>query len=517
MASRRPPSRRTADAGTRDLEALVRESLPADLPRRRWFASKGRRLVRVSLLDAGAFAAAGPGAWLALVEAAFAAGPPEVYHVPLLVRGEALLDALEDAAFCRALFEAIEREARVPTRKGEVRFSRTGSFPVPPPGPPSATRLTAEQSNTSVVFDDALILKAFRKIEPGINPDREVTAFLTTRTQFRHIPLLAGAVDYSGAGGLEATLGVLQRFVANQGDGWTYTQDHLRRFVEFAASRPGLAEREPGRLAQLVREFSAGLLLSLRRLGELTGRLHAALASDAVDPAFRPEPISAGDVARWRREIEEHVGLTLGMIRARLPALPERLRVPAEAVVAHEAALRGRAGDLEGLRQAECVKIRVHGDYHLGQTLRTADDFVIFDFEGEPARPLARRREKLPALKDAAGMLRSLDYAAAAALRERAGAEPDAAGSLEVWGNTWTRVAARSFLDGYATETARAAARLVPAASPALARALAVYEMDKALYEVRYEVDNRPAWLPIPLRGLSGLLGGRADAAGGGA
>ena len=239
------------------------------------------------------------------------------------------------------------------------------------------------------------------------------------------------------------------------------------------------------RLVQLVRDFSAGLLGAVRRLGALTGGLHAALASDPGDPAFAPEPITAGDVARWTARIAGDLAWTLEALRARLADLPAPARARAEALLADEAGLAACLDGLDTLPAEGRAKIRVHGDYHLGQTLRTDDDFVILDFEGEPARPLAERRAKHSPLRDVAGMVRSLDYAAATALGEGEG--PRAAG------DTWRRLAVDAFLDAYLGEAAGAPARLVPAARPTLARALAPFTLDKALYEL----NNRPDWLRV--------------------
>lgn len=345
-----------------------------------------------------------------------------------------------------------------------------------------------------------------RRIEPGPNPDSEITGFLTTRTPFRNIPLLAGAVEYAGARGMEATLAVLQHFVPSHGDGWTYALDHLRKFYDFAAGHWLSEHPEPGRLPQLVREFSAGVFRAFRRLGALTGGLHAALASDDQDPAFAPEPVSDADVDRWTAELGHEVRRTLDELERRAPTLPDAVRQEVEPILAQADRLLERPQDLELLRREGCVKARIHGDYHLGQTLRTEEDFVIFDFEGEPARPLAERRAKHCPLKDVAGMLRSFDYAAGAALRDRGSDDPAETRSLETWGETWTQIAAKTFLEGYLAEATRAPVRLLPVSRPAVERALAVYELDKALYELRYEINNRPDWLVIPVGGLTRLL-----------
>ncbi|OGL08998.1 MAG: hypothetical protein A3I17_00770 [Candidatus Rokubacteria bacterium RIFCSPLOWO2_02_FULL_72_37] len=525
MASKTPQSSRaprSAAVGAA-LDRFAAGQLAEALPRQRWFGSKSRRIVAVAVRDAAPLGAGAPGAWLALVDVVFDRGAAEMYVVPVLVRADGepdaegfgrvdvegavlrVTDALGDAGVCGALLAALAEDRTLRARRGTIRFVREAAFPQSAAaGGVAARRLSGEQSNTSIVYGDVLILKVFRRPEPGPNPEHEVTAFLTTRARFPSVPQLAGAVEYDPAGGERVTLAVLHRFTPNRGDGFTWVLEHLGRLADFVAAR---VEHEPlggERLVQLVRDFSAGVLGATRRLGALTGGLHVALASDAADPAFAPEPVTAADVARWTERITGDLGLTLEVLRGRLADLPTPVRRRAEALLADPAGLSARLAGLETLAAEGCARIRVHGDYHLGQTLRTDDGFVILDFEGEPARPLAERRAKHSPLCDVAGMVRSLDYAAATMLG--GGEGPRAAG------DTWRRLAADAFLDGYLGETARAPARLVPATRPALARALAPFALDRALYEVRYEIDHRPAWVDVPLRGLERLRAGESVA-----
>lgn len=503
------------DAVAAALDRFATARLAEVLSRQRWFGSKGRRIVSVSALDAVELGARAPGAWLTLLDVAFERGPREIYSVPLVLRAEGqaagevlgrldtagapplVVDAFADEGFCRVLLGAFEEGLTLRARRGAIQFVRTAAFPRLAPGrAPASRRLRGEQSHTSVVYDDALILKAFRKLEVGINPEHEMTGFLTTRAGFAHVPQLAGAAGYAGADGTAITLAVLHRFTPSQGDGWSWILTHLKRLRDFVATR---ARHEPlggDRLVQLVRDASAAVLGAVRRLGALTGGLHTALASDPIDPAFAPEPITADDVARWAQRIAGDLERTLDMLRPRLPGLPAAARRHAQTLLDGAASLRACVGSLDALVAHECCKIRIHGDYHLGQTLRTAEDFVILDFEGEPTRPLAERRAKDCVLRDVAGMLRSFDYAAATALGE---------GASLAAGDTWCRLASEAFLDGYLGEITPAPVRLVPAARSGLARALAAFELDKALYELRYEIDNRPAWIAVPLAGLNRL------------
>jgi trehalose synthase-fused probable maltokinase len=525
MASKTPRSDRagppSGEAVRAALERFAAERLAEALPRQRWFASKGRPIASVAVRDAAALGGRAPGAVLTLLDVTFERGPSETYVVPLLgladgpedvtVLGQAEADgaslrvaeAFDDPDFCRALLDAFAEDLTLPARHGTVHFVRAGAFP---PGAATAglvaRRLKGEQSNTSVVYGDALILKTFRRPEAGVNPEHEITGFLTTRALFTHVPQLAGAVEYDPAEGPPITLGVLHRFTRNLGDGWGWALEHLARLREFVATREQHEPLGGERLVPLVRDFSAGVLAALGRLGGLTGGLHAALASDPGDPAFAPEPIATDDVAGWRARMAGDLESTLRILRDRRDHLIAGARQRAEAFLAEPAGLAACLEGLDVLPSEGCHKIRIHGDYHLGQTLRTEDDFVILDFEGEPARPLAERRAKHCALRDVAGMVRSLDYAAATVLGEGE--------TVQAVGETWRRLAVDVFLDAYLEAARAASARLVPASRPARGAALAAFALNKALYEVRYEIDNRPTWAEVPLRGLERLRAGRA-------
>jgi trehalose synthase-fused probable maltokinase len=355
-------------------------------------------------------------------------------------------------------------------RQGRIRFRPTPGWAFPSGDGPPPRRLGGEQSNTSLVVGD-LVMKSLRRPPPGLNPELEIARFLTTRTAFRDVPRLAGSVEYEIAGET-ATLAVVQELVPNAGDGWAY-------LVSALADRGAAVERRPDPLVDDV-----------RRLGAITGGLHVALASDDADPDFRPEPITHDDVTHWRRDIAHE--LAAADVAPRIAeAVPD---APARAARAL-AALADLAGAV--------VKIRVHGDYHLGQVLKTPDGFAIIDFEGEPARPLAERRRKQSALRDVAGMLRSLDYAAHAVAFRRPPADRAAAlGAL----TAWEALARRAFLAGYHAAAVKSAAPVVPANPADLPRACAPFELQKACYELRYELDNRPDWTAIPLAGISRIL-----------
>ncbi|MGH7403656.1 MAG: maltokinase N-terminal cap-like domain-containing protein, partial [Candidatus Rokuibacteriota bacterium] len=463
-----------------------RSDLARFLIRRRWFAAKARGIGALDLLD---WAVLDPHAPLVLLLLSI---DGDRYYVPVTVSaeaapdaalgrvgGEAVVDAHDDPRFGRRVLAAIAAARSLDGRHGRFGFRPTPgwAFPADPDSQP-ARRLTGEQSNTSVVVGD-LVLKSLRRPQPGLNPDLEITRFLTTRTAFRHVPRLAGWMEYAGAGEA-ATLAVLQEFVPNSGDAWTHVLSTL-------TARGGAVEQRPDPLVD-----------DIRRLGAITGGLHAALASGDADPDFRPEPVGRDDIARWAGDIAREVAaedIQRQLGQSRLAGH-----------VAPGADVPGRvARTLAGLEAgaSPTVKIRVHGDYHLGQVLKTPTGFVIIDFEGEPARPLAERRLKQSALRDVAGMLRSLDYAAHAVAFGR----PEATRAAALAALTgWEGRARHAFLDGYEEAVAASPVPLVPPSPVELRRACAAFELQKACYELRYELNNRPDWAPIPLAGIDRII-----------
>lgn len=485
MASR--PLRSDPAAVVALLSGPGRSDFAQFLARQRWFAAKTRGVGTLAVRDWATLEAEGPLVLLLLdVDG-------DRYHVPVTVAadapagaalarldGESVVDAHDDPRFGRRVLAAIAAGRRLAGQAGRVSFHPTPgwSFPPDPDGVP-ARRHPGEQSNTSVMLGTGLVLKTLRRPQPGLNPDLEITRFLTTRTRFRHVPRLAGWSEYEGPDGT-ATLAVLQEFVVNAGDGWKHVVGALRARVT------------AGSVAGAPDPASDPLIADVRHLGAITGGLHAALASDASDPDFAPEPVTREDVARWAADIRRDAEAA-----ARPGATGEELGLGE----AGRAGIARAVGALEAL--VGTVKIRSHGDYHLGQVLKTPDGFAIIDFEGEPARPLVERRARQSALRDVAGMLRSLDYAAHAVAF---GLAPDerapALGVLTAWEET----ARRAFLAGYREAVAESPAPLVPATEGALLGACGAFELEKACYELRYERDNRPDWVAIPLAGIRRVL-----------
>ena len=413
----------------------------------RWFGAKSRELVGAAVLDSALLRELDPPLNLLLVELRYPEGTHDLYQ--LLLGGD-------EEGSAREIVSLIRRDARVAAVDGTVEFGSAAGF-APGRELSEVRRIESEQSNTSVVFDEELILKIFRRLEAGLNPELELLRFLTERG-FPHIPPLGGWYAYIGRP-LEATLGILQTFVPGAVDGWELALHELKRSPD-------------------------GFLGRLRRLGEVTGELHTTLGSEHTDPAFLAEEPSAESLGLLTATIDDEIETVFGELPTDVEAL--------EPILNRSDDVRER---LRGLGQLGAIGkiIRPHGDYHLGQVLFASGNWLIIDFEGEPARPLPERRRKRSPLRDVAGMLRSFAYAASAGTILRGVDVPDG----------WEERARGEFLDGYLSTVDHS---LLPASEEATTRLLTIFELEKAVYELRYELDNRPEWASIPVAGMVRLL-----------
>jgi len=507
--ARSSPPGRTGRATTRraprrpilpeELAARATAALQSWLPSQRWFASKTRRVASVVPVDAAAVP--GTQGLLAIFEVQYAEGERETYNIPVLPapgKGD-VRDAMADPEFCRALIEHIRTQAALPGRRGVFRFTPTPLLAKVVPGAPEAvSRVAAEQSNTSVIYDARAVLKLFRKVERGPNPDFEITDFLTRKTDFHGIPRLVGSIAYECPGEAPATLAVVQEFVPNQGDAWMATLGRLADF--FAAAQESLEAEGAGSEA-FARTLADADAEEARRLGALTGQLHTALAS-AADPALTPEAVSAAEVAAWREGMQAYLDRVMQTLASVHETLPPAVRDLAHRTLESAPRLRESLTALDTLGAGSVAKIRIHGDYHLGQVLKAGDGFVILDFEGEPARPLAERRAKHCALKDVAGMLRSFAYAAESGLAAATMESLEARDRLAPWAERWEQRVQAALLEGYLAETWQRGAGFLPTDRERLEAALRAFTLDKTVYELQYELDHRPTWAWIPLEGL---------------
>ena len=452
----------------------LKESLPAQ----RWFGDKARSIDTIEVLDQAAIA---EGLALALVQIRFEDGASTMYHLPLAIDGDDARDATEEPERLKELGRLMASGATVKGERGTFHFSGPGLDPLSPPGS-SARVMDAEQSNTSIVLDEHIILKMLRRVDWGPNPDLELSRVLTSEG-FDFIPPQVGEISYeedAETGAREIDLGIAQQFLHDGREGWDATLTHLRRVLD--EIHPSDARED---MRVLIEERSSELLRAIEDLGDVTGSLHVLLAREEFDPDLRAEPIEQVDLKEWAER-------TRSLLYDLLPGVSELapLQNPIEA----------RINSLTDLAEPG-FKARVHGDYHLGQVLHTSRGWMILDFEGEPARSLEERRAKQSPLKDVAGMLRSFSYASFAVLFERAEPGSEEWDRLRAWAHCWEQLAREHFLSGYLTKSHEG--NFLPADVGDLALLLDFFEIDKALYELIYERGHRPEWMRIPLEGLS--------------
>ena len=530
-------------------KARLERILPDYLKMRRWFGGKARRIKSSVVRDVVPLPGVTPPAAILLVQVEYVEGDPETYTVPLAFssgkRSEqvqkefahavvALLtisrsngdvegviyDAFIEDDVCDFLLQAVGHRRRFKGSFGEVVASPTRAFrrlrgPEAEHLPPSLIK--AEQSNTSVFYGDRLILKLIRKIDEGLNPDLEIGTFLTDKARFPHIPPVAGALEYRRNHEEPMTLGILQGFVPNQGDAWKYTRDALSRFYERVISRPPDAEPVvcPRKSAlalvgeevpENVRDLIGPYLLSAGQMGHRTAEMHIALSSDVNDPNFAPESFSSHYQRSLYQSMRNLTGQVFPLLQKRLRTLPEAAREEAKKVLDLEAKVLKRFRSILD-RKITAMRIRLHGDYHLGQVLYTGKDFVIIDFEGEPAHSLSSRRIKRSPLRDVAGMLRSFHYAANASFIGKAGgslSRPEDLARLEPWAHCWNLWVSAAFLSAYFASSSKAS--FLPRSREELSLLLDIYLLEKSIYELGYELNNRPDWVKLPLRGILDLL-----------
>ena len=529
---------------------IERERLLPFLQRQRWFGGKARKTRNARFIDWGVLRRGPQPIFLTLIEVEYDDGPRDQYFLPLTVCASAdakgveeraphailatvtgarkgvLFDAWLDDRFALVLLDVLGHQEHAKTRRGAISGSQTAVFAALR-GPDDGLRVSRperEQSNTSIIYGDRLIMKLFRRIEPGINPDFEIGRQLTEKVRFPRVPAVAGALEYE-RGSQPTTLAMVQQLVESQADGWTHATDEIGRYYDRIGSVTAPVVSAPRRFTELatteipkrVQEAMGAYIELALKLGRRTGEMHLALAADTTDPAFAPEPFSKDDLKALSSEAVALAQRAFQSLDARLQQQAEEQagdtdqsgsRQGVDVEQAHRL-VTARDALLDRIRSAPrfefvCSKIRVHGDYHLGQVLWSEADFYLLDFEGEPARSLPYRRQKQSPLKDVAGMLRSFNYAAYSGLFGQAATRPADFGRLEPWAHIWQTWASAAFLRGY-FETAGDASFL-PADFAQRDALLRLFMLDKALYELNYELNNRPDWVRIPLWGIFDLL-----------
>jgi trehalose synthase-fused probable maltokinase len=534
----------------RVLEGEARGHLEACLPdvlkSRRWFAGKARAIESVRIVESIPIPCRSSAVALLFILVEYRDGTPETYAfsvtaalgeqaaqiqkdmpstmvTTLKVRTKeceqtgVLYDALWNPDFSRTLLSAIGQGSRFTGETGTLIASSTQAYGKLISGGAALEPavMKAEQSNTSVAYGDRLIMKVYRRVENGVNPDLEIGRILTTMN-FPHTPPVSGSIEYIRANGETITTAILQGFVHNQGDAWKYTLEAFDRYLERGRAQPTgredeltlnepLLEMVQKEIPTFARELIGPYLDSASRIGQRTAELHVVLANVQNNPDFTPEPFSL-EYRRSRYESMCRVASqTSSLLKGRLNDLSSDTEQEARLVVNSEAQILDRFRDFFEL-ETSALRIRCHGDYHLGQVLYTGQDFVISDFEGEPARPLSERRMKHTPIMDVAGMLRSFQYAPYAALSRQQSkllAEGDGR-RIDPWVRFWSGWVSVVFLKAYLAIAGRTS--FWPGSQEEFQVLFDAHLLEKALYEIRYELNNRPDWVRIPVHGVLEIL-----------
>ncbi|HEX9364174.1 MAG TPA: maltose alpha-D-glucosyltransferase [Candidatus Dormibacteraeota bacterium] len=538
------PEVRTTGGWEAALEGGSKERLETVLlryiPQRRWFAGKARRVKSATVSDVVSVPGAESYSYLTSVVIGYADGDPDTYMLPIAYASAAeaphilerwpnsaiawirnqgeeqrglLYDALATPNFTEAMLGAIARRRRAAGGSGTLVGSTTRAF-ARLRGPENI-RLegqlsVAEQSNNSVIFGERLMLKVFRRLEEGVNPELEVGRFLTEKTHFAQIAPLAGSLEYRRAAGEPVSIAILQGYVPNQGDAWQHTLNTVAHYfnspdlvgAQLPPTPKSLVAASKVDPPEIAVKAVGGYLDSARLLGRRTAELHAALSSDPTDAAFAPERISPLDQRSIYQSISGLSMRAIDLLRTQLNKMPADAKEEGKKVLELETRI---ASMLKAFlaRRLNTTRIRIHGDYHLGQVLYTGHDFVIIDFEGEPTRTLYERRLKRLAMRDVAGMLRSFSYASQSALRAQQ-APAERMPELQAWARFWVDSVSAAFLKSYLATAGNVS--WVPQSHEDLELQLTTMLLEKALYELRYELNLRPDWVRIPLRGILDLV-----------
>jgi maltose alpha-D-glucosyltransferase/alpha-amylase len=492
------------------------DTLPRFIETQRWYAAKGTTIERARIADHVVWQE-GKLSWVLALLDVGTAGEPAWYFMPLALAWEerdedrvrnlstsaiakirqqanvgVMGDAFADEAFCRALVVAMAKRRDITTAHGKLEFRPTAAFArlagkhfaaLPAARPQGST------SNTVVVMGERLILKGYRRLRPGASPELEMGLYLTEVVRYPNCASLAGVLQYSGNDGKTQLLGLLQAYVANQGDGWTYSLEYLRRHLEVHRTAPATDA--------LPVNAHAAYLIMIRTLAKRTAELHRALATRTGNADFDPEPLTRADFDGYRQRALAEARDALGLLNSSVDEIPAADRDNANDVLAHQDRLIARL-EASATEETQGQKIRIHGDYHLGQVLVTRNDFVIVDFEGEPGHSVDQRRAKQSPLRDVAGMLRSVSYVEHGALRSVAHNEVEF-NKLSPLAKAWAAEVRAAFLSAYDAEAR--SAPLYSSLTPGRGL-LGLFELEKALYELRYELNSRPTWAGIPLQGI---------------
>ena len=523
--------------GNRTKSKIENQILPEFLRKQRWFGSKSQKILKIIIAETIPIKNRNGYSLVLILKVSYTSGPEEYYHLPLSFleieqsstllqekpnfvllqyqspKGNGIIyDSVLDEDFHQTILQLVARRRVIKTSGGKVKAypgkyfknirKKIGTFE-------RSNLLNAEQSNTSILYGHDLIYKLFRKLDEGINPDLEIVKYITEETDYKNVPSFAGAIEYQKKDGSLVTLGILYPFVQSEGNAWDYAQDYLIRYYERVLSKITQIEKYPSLPSSLFEKFKedvpeimleligAPFLEMSYQLGKRTAELHQALARPTQKPDFKPISYSLLYQRSLYQSIQSLVKRVFLTLRKNYNRCPENIQADLKEVLSLESTIISYCRKSLS-KKIKAKKIRIHGDYHLGQVLYTGNDFYIIDFEGEPARPLGERRLKRSPLKDVAGMLRSFHYAAFAPLMQNkiTGENED----LEHWAKLWTYYVSKTFLAAYLEHIE--SSDIIPKDKEEINKLLSIYLLEKSVYEVGYEINNRPDWLAIPLKGI---------------
>jgi len=515
---------------------MENDILPQFLKEQRWFGSKAQKILKINIAEVIPIKNRDSESVILMVKAGYAAAPEETYQIPLsflpleaaheflaekpqsvLLQYQSekleglIYDAVWDVSFRQTLLQLIARKKTISALSGRLK-PYTGRYFKKVRNLISTIEhsqpLTAEQSNSSILYNRKLILKLFRKLDEGTNPDLEITRYLSEKTDFEHAPAFAGALEYQKKDNSVITLGILSPFIANEGSAWDLAHHYTIRYFEKVLAQLSQLEKLPVLPDSMLEKTEKDMpdemqelievpfLEMVSLLGKRTAELHNALGRKTQQEDFKAESFSTLYQRSISQSLQSLVKRVFRSLKRSYSQYPDTVQEEIQKVLSLESTITAYSQEIASQKLA-AQKIRIHGDYHLGQVLYTGNDFYIIDFEGEPARPLGIRRLKRSPLKDVAGMLRSFYYAAFNPLIQKkiTGDYHE----LEHWGHLWVLYVSRVFLKAYLEQIEPA---LVPKESSELKRLLNIYLLEKAVYEVWYEMENRPDWLAIPLKGV---------------
>ena len=507
----------------------------------RWFGGKARTIQKLRIAENIPIPVKIGQATLFILEVNYNEGLPELYQLPVaFAEGEdaeklkeehpqgiittasvnnktgVLYDAVYSEDFRLALFQLMGKRKKLKLPKGELSFyaEKDVEARLKDEKPVTSKVLSAEQSNTSIVYDQQYFMKLYRKLDRTMNPDLEITRFLTEKADFKCVPKFLGAIEH-WQNRSPMVLGMMQELVPNQGDAWKYMGDSLKRYFERVQSQPGFKEIQPpigdlfnparfSKIPEVLQNLIGGAYVErVNLLGQRTGEMHLALASKPNETDFEPEPFSLHYQRSLYSSLQSLVRSTFSSLEKQLKNLPESSRKEAEEILAMKTDILNCL-KLIFSEKITTMKIRTHGDYHLGQVLFTGKDFMIIDFEGEPARSFSERRLKRSPLRDVAGMIRSFHYAAYSALIQHDGFREDDVEYMEQWAEQWYHYVSGFYMHAYLAKVA--GKDFIPANKQELDILMQTYLLEKAIYELNYELNNRPDWVIIPIRGIKYIM-----------